>query len=228
MNPPVSDVTDLPADGGSHTGLGPDPALDDPGAALPGSARLVVVVGPSGAGKDSLLRLWRASLPAAQRPHLARRSITRPAEQGAQVHEAHEALTPEQFVAQVRADAFALRWQAHGLHYGIRHAELAPLARGQWVLLNGSRAHLPQLRLAAPRARVLLVDAPEALRAARLQARGREPAPAHAARLQRQLPVPAASGPAPDLHIVNDRSLAEAAAQLSAWWQSLHTMASAA
>lgn len=203
----------------------PAAAAADRAAALPGSARLIVVVGPSGAGKDSLLTLWRASLPFWQRPHLARRSITRPAEAGAQVHEAHEALTPEQFVAMARAGAFALRWQAHGLHYGIRHAQLAPLSRGGWVLLNGSRAHLPLLRLAAPRARVLLVDAPEALRAARLQARGREPAPAHAARLQRQLPGVGQVGPAPDLHIVNDRSLADAAAQLQAWWLRLQATA---
>lgn len=194
----------------------------DQAAALPGSARLIVVVGPSGAGKDSLLAHWRASLPPAQRPHLARRSITRPAEARG---EAHEPLSAEAFAAQARAGAFAFRWQAHGLHYGIRHAELAPLAQGRWVLMNGSRAHLPLLRLAAPWARVLQVEAPAALRAARLQARGREPAPAHAARLQRALDAQPPAGLAPDLLIVNDRSLAEAAAPLQAWWQALHTEA---
>lgn len=205
------------------------PARDhapDQAAALPGSARLIVVVGPSGAGKDSLLAHWRASLPAAQRPHLARRSITRPAETaGQQAHgpsEAHEPLSPAVFDAAASIGAFAFRWQAHGLHYGIRHAELAPLAQGRWVVMNGSRAHLPRLRLAAPWARVLQVDAPEALRAARLQARGREPAPAHAARLQRATAAHPPRGLAPDLLIVNDRSLPEAVAQLQAWWQRLN------
>lgn len=194
------------------------PFTHDAAAALPGSRRLIVVVGPSGAGKDSLLGQWRASLPPGQAPHLVQRTITRPADAGG---EPHEALTPAGFAAAARDGAFAFRWQAHGLHYGIRHEQLRPLALGGWVLMNGSRAHLPLLRLLAPQARVLSVDAPAPLRAARLNGRGREPAQALAGRLRRQPDVPSRV----DLKIVNDRSLAEAVAQLDAWWRSLHTEA---
>ena len=42
------------------------------------------------------------------------------------------------------AQAFAFDWQANGLRYGVRHDELSPLHVGKWVIVNGSRAYLPQ------------------------------------------------------------------------------------
>jgi GTPase SAR1 family protein len=41
------------------------------------SAQLIVVVGASGVGKDTLIQAWMRSLPPEQRPHVARRVITR-------------------------------------------------------------------------------------------------------------------------------------------------------
>ena len=105
--------------------------------------RLFAVVGPSGAGKDRLLGGLVAACPEI---HRARRTITRPAAQS----EDFESLSVEDFARVQGLGEFALHWQAHGLHYGIRPAELSPLAQGRDVVFNGSRAALPGCVAAFP------------------------------------------------------------------------------
>ncbi|WP_010106454.1 phosphonate metabolism protein/1,5-bisphosphokinase (PRPP-forming) PhnN [Verminephrobacter aporrectodeae] len=167
------------------------------------TARLVYFMGPSGAGKDSLLDWLRAHLPAAHALHWARRTISRVATPGA---EAHESVSPKAFAALLRAQAFALHWQANGLGYGVRHAQLDPLAAGQWVLLNGSRAHLPAALVRFPHLLAVHISAsPERLRE-RLLARGRETPDAVEDRVQRALQFrPPAGSASIELH--NDGSL---------------------
>jgi phosphonate metabolism protein PhnN/1,5-bisphosphokinase (PRPP-forming) len=171
-----------------------DPALPP----IVGGRRLLVVVGPSGAGKDSVLRAWRASL-GADAPAFAQRVITRAPE----ASEAHEAATPEGFAGLRKGGLLATWWRAHGLDYGVRRRELAPLAAGRWVVLNGSRAHLPALRAQAPGLRVLEIRAPAPVLAQRLAARGRAVA----------APVGA------DLVLVNDGALQACVDVLGAWWE---------
>lgn len=177
---------------------------------LDGAERLIVVVGPSGAGKDSVIAAWLASLPSTLRPHRVRRSITRPAD----AHEDHEPLDALAFARAAAAGAFAFQWQAHGLCYGIRHAELAALATGRWVVMNGSRAHLPHLQAVAPRARVVEIDAPVALRQARLQGRAREAEAGRAARLARDVELAPGA-----VRIVNAGRLEDAVKALDGWWR---------
>lgn len=144
-----------------------------------GTGRLVSVVGPSGAGKDTLLAALverRSDL------MLARRAITRPAEPGA---ENHEPVSPAEFAARLAAGKFLIHWSAHGLHYGIPRAVLDDLAAGRTVLFNGSRAALPQARAAFAALEVVMVTAPAPVLAARLAERGREAAEDIAARLDR-------------------------------------------
>ncbi len=136
------------------------------GGPVPG--RLIAVVGPSGVGKDSVIDGLVARVAGLAR---ARRTITRPADAGG---EDFEGVTPEAFAARAAAGAFALRWEAHGLAYGIPQEELAPLAAGQDVIANLSRRALPAARATVQRLVVLALSArPETL-AARLGARGRE------------------------------------------------------
>jgi len=183
---------------------------------IPGAHRLIVVVGPSGAGKDSVLRGWRASL-GAEAPRMAQRVITRVPE----VSEAHEAVSAGDFAGLRARGLLATWWQAHGLDYGVRRSELAPLADGGWVVLNGSRAHLAALRAQAPGLRVVAVSAPAHVLASRLAARGREEAHARAQRLAREIGPPLDA----DLAIVNDGDLRHAVDALSRWWRGLRERA---
>jgi len=135
------------------------------------NARLIYVMGPSGAGKDSVLGWLREHLPAEMPVHWARRTITRPAAAGG---EAHEEMDAQGFERLQNQAAFALAWQANGLHYGVRHAELAPLQQGHWVMVNGSRGHLPQALQSHPGLQVVHITADPATLVQRLTLRRRE------------------------------------------------------
>ncbi|MBY4593995.1 phosphonate metabolism protein/1,5-bisphosphokinase (PRPP-forming) PhnN [Ottowia caeni] len=172
------------------------------------SDRLVYVIGPSGAGKDSVLQGLRQVWPAAAPAHWARRSITRPATSGG---EHHEALEDSSFEQQRQANAFAMHWKANGLSYGIRHSELQPLDFGHWVFVNGSRSWLPELLARWPEATVVHIGAAPAVLAQRLSARGRETAESVAARLGRQVHLDL---PVDSIRIDNNGVLETAVAEL--------------
>ncbi len=147
---------------------------------------LVGVVGPSGAGKDTLMSGARAALSGDPRFRFVRRCITRPAEAGG---EEHEPLTPAEFAARRASGGFALCWEAHGLLYGIPREIEADLAAGRVVVANLSRQVLRDAAAHYP-LRVLEITAPLMLRARRLAARGRETAEDIAARLSREAGIP--------------------------------------
>jgi ribose 1,5-bisphosphokinase len=171
-------------------------------------------MGPSGAGKDSLLAWVGARLPSGSgQPgraaiHLARRTITRALRAGDEQHHSVDARTFERLRAE---QAFALDWQANGLHYGIRHAELTPLAAGAKVVVNGSRAYLPEALEKFPHLTVVHITTDAPTLRARLLARERESTAAVEARLQRNesLAVPDHA-----IEIRNDGALAVAGARL--------------
>lgn len=146
---------------------------------------LFVVVGPSGAGKDTLIDGARAALVESGRFGFARRLITRPADAGG---EDHEAIDEAGFAALAQAGGLLVSWQAHGLHYGLRASLRDELAAGRHILANGSRSVLETLAAAVPRLIIVHVTASSAILAARLAARGRETAANIAARLSRQPP----------------------------------------
>ena len=186
------------------------------GAGLPpiaGARRLIVVVGPSGAGKDSVLRGWRAALATlgAQAPMFAQRVITRAPD----ATESHEAVTAGDFAGMRSQGLLATWWHAHGLDYGVRWRQFEPLAAGNWVVLNGSRAHLPALCAQAPGLRVVEISAPADVLARRLAGRAREDAAAREGRLARAVPVPVEA----DLALINDGELQHCVDRLVQWWQ---------
>jgi ribose 1,5-bisphosphokinase len=137
---------------------------------------IFAVVGPSGAGKDTLIRGALATRPDLR---LLRRVITRPTEAGG---EDHEGISAQDFRLRQQRGEFALYWDAHGLSYGIPKAQLD--APGD-VIFNGSRAALPQASRTFPDLRVILVTAPVEALAARLARRGRESEAEIRARLTR-------------------------------------------
>jgi phosphonate metabolism protein PhnN/1,5-bisphosphokinase (PRPP-forming) len=148
---------------------------------------LVPVVGPSGAGKDTLMVAAQARLAGDPRFVFARRCITRPAEAGG---EEHLPMTRQAFYAVREAEGFAMWWEAHGLLYGIACDVEEALAEGRVVIANLSRTVLTEAAMRWP-VRVLFITAPLPVLAARLAARGRESQADIAARLAREAPLPA-------------------------------------
>jgi ribose 1,5-bisphosphokinase len=177
------------------------------------TGRLVLVVGPSGAGKDSIIDWARArieSTDAAGHVRFARRTITRPADAGGERHMAVDSPAFEQLRAR---GAFALCWSANGLSYGIGQEITTWLDEGCTVVVSGSRAHLPEALRRFPDACVVLVTAsPDVLRR-RLQGRARESQEQVEARLDRAGALALPTG-TEAVEIRNDGLLAEAGHRL--------------
>ncbi len=147
---------------------------------------LILIVGPSGAGKDTLINGARAALADNPRYRFVRRIITRPGDMG---EEAHESVTEQAFELRREAGDFALTWRAHGLHYGIPADIAMDLARGRVVIVNVSRAVVAEAAARFP-VGVIEVAAPANILARRLAARGREDAVDVARRLSRAIELP--------------------------------------
>lgn len=170
--------------------------------------RFIFVVGPSGAGKDSVMAWAReraAGLPVA----FAHRYITRPPDAGG---ENHVHVTDEEFAVRREAGLFALDWSANGQSYGIGIEVEAWLSRGLTVVANGSRGYLPEAVRRYPALVPVLITAPPEVLAARLAARGRETRDEILARLTRAAALDTAPGPT--VEIVNDGPLERAGQQL--------------
>lgn len=146
---------------------------------------IIVVVGPSGAGKDSVIGFVAQHFSGRAEIDFVRRVITRPSDAGG---EDHESVSDDDFDARLAKGDFAVAWHAHGLKYGIPREALERVRAGQILIANGSRGALAQFRQVFPKVVVVNITAsPEAL-AQRLVARGRETEADILKRLQRQAP----------------------------------------
>ncbi|GAK70529.1 phosphonate metabolism protein/1,5-bisphosphokinase PhnN [Agrobacterium rubi TR3 = NBRC 13261] len=132
---------------------------------------MIVVVGPSGAGKDTLMQFAAAQLGETQKLHFVRRVITRDHDAGG---EDHDAVSQDEFDRRQQAGDFCVSWQAHGLSYGIPVSVLDRLNQGKILIANGSRSALAHFKATFPSLKVInIVATPEVL-AQRLESRGRE------------------------------------------------------
>lgn len=128
------------------------------------------IVGPSGAGKDSLIDAARVQLPT-DRFTCATRIITRAP---GLVGEVYESTTPQAFAEREAAGEFLLTWHAHGLDYALPRSLRDAQLKGQHVIANGSRAIATQLEKIVPNLTVIEITAPIDTLAKRLLKRGRE------------------------------------------------------
>jgi ribose 1,5-bisphosphokinase len=179
--------------------------------------RLIYVMGPSGAGKDSLLDWLKKKLPPQSPIHFAKRTIDRPLQAVGEQHESVDSATFERLQKEM---SFAMHWLANGRNYGVRHAELEPLQQREWLLVNGSRAYLPEALRQFDGLNVLHISASAEILRARLLARQRETPEMVEARVQRAVNFSIPSN-CRCVRVLNDTSLDEAGATLMHALQSL-------
>jgi ribose 1,5-bisphosphokinase len=167
-----------------------------------GPGRIVLIVGPSGAGKDTLIRIVRERLAndatGNLRVDFPKRFVTRPASAA----EDNVELNDETFEEQAAQGAFALMWHAHGFSYGLSKSIDEACAAGRTVVLNVSRAVIAMARARYVDSSIVYIDAAPEIRAQRLLSRGRE---STAEVLDRLAKAPGAITPNDaDLVITND------------------------
>ncbi|HEX6978183.1 MAG TPA: phosphonate metabolism protein/1,5-bisphosphokinase (PRPP-forming) PhnN [Alphaproteobacteria bacterium] len=146
------------------------------------TGRLVYVMGPSGAGKDSVLREARSRIDGRYPVAFAHRYITRPPTAG---DENHVAVTVAEFELRRARGLFAMSWKAHGLLYGIGIEVEQWQRAGLVVVVSGSRQHFQENLTTACDVVPVLITADTATLARRLSARGRESDQAVTDRLSR-------------------------------------------
>jgi ribose 1,5-bisphosphokinase len=184
-------------------------------AALRAGGRLIYVIGPSGAGKDSVIDWAKTRVPRRAGVRFAQREITRPmAESG----ERHLPIRRGQFALRRAQGGYAMAWEANGHLYGIDNEIREWLAAGLTVVVNGSREYLPRALRDFPGMEVVHVTAPESVLRARLLARGREEAAAVQDRLIRGARLDPPEN-AVRKQLVNDGDVATAGRQLLEYLQ---------
>ncbi|WP_291686574.1 phosphonate metabolism protein/1,5-bisphosphokinase (PRPP-forming) PhnN [Bradyrhizobium sp.] len=172
------------------------PAISDIPPAAIGPGRLVLVVGPSGAGKDTLIGLARAACAGDVHMVFPRRVVTREAtafEDNAQV-------SFEAFREARNNGEFAVHWEAHGHGYALPRAIDDELRAGRTVVANVSRTVIEATRRVYADVMVVSITAPAEVLSQRLAARARSSDGQIADRLGRAVDNAAA---APDVTISN-------------------------
>ncbi|SFO51035.1 ribose 1,5-bisphosphokinase [Bradyrhizobium sp. Ghvi] len=142
-------------------------AQDRAGAIGPG--RLVLVVGPSGAGKDTLLRLAQAACADDRNVVFPRRVVTR----ASSADEDNIAVSPDDFARARGHGDFAVHWDAHGHSYALPVEINDDIRAGRTVVVNVSRTVIGALRRAYANVVVVAITAPPDVLAQRLAARAR-------------------------------------------------------
>jgi ribose 1,5-bisphosphokinase len=159
-----------------------------------GPGRLILVVGPSGAGKDTLLGFAKAACAEDAEIVFPRRVVTREASSS----EDNIALTPDEFREALARGDFAMHWEAHGHSYGLPRAIDDDIRAGRAVVVNVSRTVIAAARRAYANVMVIAITAPPELLAERIKMRSRSSDGNSEQRLSRNV-----DAAAPDVTILN-------------------------
>jgi ribose 1,5-bisphosphokinase len=170
--------------------------IDATSIAAIGPGRLILVVGPSGAGKDTLLGLARTACVDDGNIVFQRRAVTREAS----AFEDNQQISREEFSQALAKGAYAMHWEAHGHCYGVPKAIDDDIRAGRTVIVNVSRTVIPAMRQAYTDVVVVSITAPTEVLAARIAMRARGSDGRLEQRLGRTVDETAA---APDVTIMN-------------------------
>lgn len=155
-----------------------------PSKKISASGRLILVVGPSGAGKDALIERAKLALSGETSFVFARRIVTR-----RPMAEDHDTLGMESFEKSEAQGDFLLSWRAHGLAYGLPASLKQDLVAGRTIIANVSRGVILQAEQLGFPVIVLHVTADPVILAARIATRGRESMAEVRARVERAAPL---------------------------------------
>jgi ribose 1,5-bisphosphokinase len=183
------------------------PTISDQRPATIGPGRLVLVVGPSGAGKDTLLGLARAACAEDGDVVFPRRVVTREASP----FEDNEQVSLSAFGQAIGRGDFAVHWEAHGHCYALPRAIDDDIRAGRTVVANVSRTVVDAIRRAYLDVVVVSITAPPEILAERVATRARSSDGLVADRLNRAIGGVAAAA---DVTIINVGSVDHHAREL--------------
>lgn len=143
--------------------------LSDQRTGLIGPGRLVLVVGPSGAGKDTLIGLAQAACADDPGVVFPQRVVTREASSS----ENNAAVSQMMFGQMLAHGEFAFQWEAHGLRYGVPRSIVDDIRDGRAVVVNVSRTIVELARRSYANVTVVSITAPADILAQRIADRGR-------------------------------------------------------
>jgi ribose 1,5-bisphosphokinase len=172
------------------------PATSARNPAGTGPGRLIVVVGPSGAGKDTLLGLAKADCADDRDIVFPRRVVTREASSS----EDNEQQSRDAFREALERGDFAVHWEAHGHSYALRREIDGDIRAGRTVVVNVSRTVIDELRRRYADVTVVAITAPPDVLAERLAMRARSSDGLIEQRLRRTVDARANT---PDVTILN-------------------------
>jgi ribose 1,5-bisphosphokinase len=131
--------------------------------------KIILIVGPSGAGKDSLLQRCRLALADRHDISFIPRYVTRIPD----INEQNYYIDQRAFSTLKQNGFFFVDWQAHGNFYGVSVEPL--LEKGKrTAIISVSRSVIPTFEMVFDDVHTLLITAPSVLLRARLERRGRE------------------------------------------------------
>lgn len=142
--------------------------------------RVILIVGPSGAGKDTLLRAARKRFSEISDLRFAKRYITRPPD----VNEDNYYVDKSGFELLEKGSFFVSTWRAHGNCYGIPRHELNPGTQ-KTTVTSISRSAIADFYTSPLRPITVNITAQPDVLERRLAARGRESIEDIRARLKR-------------------------------------------
>jgi ribose 1,5-bisphosphokinase len=135
------------------------------------SGQLFLIAGNSGSGKDTLLKAVLQGWPASARQlRIPRRYITRTAHKS----EPFIPVTSEEFTDLKQQGKFCLSWHVYDTHYGVPRTVIKWLQEGDPVIVNVSRAIIPQARQLLPGLKVIFISVPLEVTLQRIKSRRRE------------------------------------------------------
>jgi len=153
--------------------------------------RLIIVVGASGAGKDTVLKSAQKHFEGNPRVAFVRRVITRECNPKAEVH---DSVSEQQFLEQQARGDFCVSWQANDLYYGLPASVHSGIAQGQLMVANGSRAAIDDIRSKFSELTTVHIVTSMDVLAMRLERRSRESAAEIKNRLERNNTIAELSG----------------------------------